>query len=66
LKQVIAGIVHSSHHLLLLLKRTMKFGDRIAIVRSETKVYQVQLLTAGSVRVTEKKVFWFNITVDDM
>jgi hypothetical protein len=55
--QVAAGIVHRSNHLLLFLKRAMKFGDRVAVVGSETKVYQVQYLSTVSIRVIEKKIF---------
>jgi hypothetical protein len=38
LEKVAAGIVHRSNHLL---KRAMEFGDKVAIVDGETKVYQV-------------------------
>jgi hypothetical protein len=41
LEEIAAGIVHRSNHLLLFLKRAMEFGDRVTIVNSETKVYQV-------------------------
>ena len=66
LKQVYAGIVHGSNHLLFVLKRAMEFRDRVAIVGSETKVYQVQFLSAVSVRVTEKNIFWLDVAMDDM
>jgi hypothetical protein len=41
LEEVAASIMHHSNHLLLFLKRVMVFGDRVAIVDGETKVYQV-------------------------
>jgi hypothetical protein len=44
----------------------MEFRDRVAIVGSETKVYQVQFLSAVSVRVTEKNIFWLDVAMDDM
>ena len=64
--QVAAGIVHRSNHLLLFLKRAMKFGDRVAVVGSETKVYQVQYLSTVSIRVIEKKIFWLDVAMDNM
>jgi hypothetical protein len=41
LEQVATGIELCSNNLLFFLKRAMVFGARVAIVGSETKVYQV-------------------------
>lgn len=58
--------MHCSQHLLPFPKKAMEFGDGVAIVASETKVYRVQFLSVVSVRVSKKNVFWLNAAVDDI
>ena len=44
----------------------MEFGGRVTVEGSKTKVYQVQFINVISIQMTEEKVFWLDVMVDDM